>query len=61
MLASKVDFEASTREKLNYAEWQYLSNAFYFIPLVKISVKRKPDITFKFTDEISQKQVRLEN
>lgn len=61
MLASKVDSEASTPEKLNYAEWQYLSNTLYFIPLVKISVKRKPNITFKFTDEISQKQVRLEN
>lgn len=59
MLATRMDSKASILAKLNYTEWQYLTNALYFIPLVKISVKRKPNIILKFTDEIRQKQMRL--
>lgn len=59
MLATGVDFEGNITARLNHVEWQYLSNVLYFIPQVKISVKRKPNITLKFSDEIRQKQMRL--
>lgn len=59
MLATGVDFEENIIARLNHVEWQYLSNVFYFILQVKLSVKRKLNITLKFSDEIRQKQMRL--
>lgn len=59
MFTTGLDFEGNLTARLNHIEWQYLSNVLYFIPQVKLSVKRKLNITLKFSDEIRQKPMRL--